>query len=70
VLTSGRYSRDDLLQLAAAADPGFDRAMFAASLGALDQISDAAFAPYGVDTASVQRLRRRFAEWRSALTQQ
>ena len=67
VLNSGRYSGDQLLQLAEAADPGFDRAMFANVLGALDQISDAAFAPYGVDAPRVEGLRQRFAEWRHEL---
>jgi hypothetical protein len=38
-------------------------------LGALDQISDAAFAPYGVDPTNVQRLRHHFADWRSRLEQ-
>jgi hypothetical protein len=68
VLASGRYSGGQLLQLAETADSGFDRAMFADTLGALDQISDAAFAPYGVDAAAIQRLRQRFADWRKELT--
>src|SRR4029453_12344590 len=54
VLASGRYTRDQLLLLTEAADPGFDRATFADVLGALDQISDAAFVPYAVDTASIR----------------
>jgi hypothetical protein len=62
VLVSGRYSSERLLQLAETADPGFDRAMFADVLGALDQISDAAFAPYGVDASAIQGLRKRFAD--------
>ncbi|WP_199515620.1 nucleotidyl transferase AbiEii/AbiGii toxin family protein [Nucisporomicrobium flavum] len=70
VLASGRYSCEQLLQLAEAADPGFDRAIFADTLGALGQISDAAFAPYGADAPAIQRLRQRFATWRSELTQQ
>jgi hypothetical protein len=54
---------------AEAADPGFHRAIFALALGALDQISDAAFASYGVDPTNVQRLRSQFADWRSRLEQ-
>ncbi|BAL86010.1 hypothetical protein AMIS_7900 [Actinoplanes missouriensis 431] len=38
-------------------------------LGAADQISDAAFAPYGVDTESIRALRQRFAEWQKELRQ-
>jgi hypothetical protein len=67
VLDSGRYSGDQLLRLAEAADPGFDRATFANVLGVLDQISDAAFAPYGVDASGVQSMRQRFAGWRHEL---
>lgn len=37
ILASGRYSRERLLELAAAADDGFDRHMFADALGALTQ---------------------------------
>jgi hypothetical protein len=49
ILASGRYSRRRLLDLAAAADPGFDLRMFASALGALTQITGAAFAEYGHD---------------------
>jgi hypothetical protein len=43
---SGRYTREQLLELAAEADHGFDRLLFADALGALTQITDAAFAEY------------------------
>ena len=70
VLASGRYSSEQLLQLAESADGGFDRAMFADTLGALDQISDAAFTPYGADAPAIERLRQRFADWRNRLSRQ
>jgi hypothetical protein len=66
-ITTGRYSRERLLQLAAQTDPGFDDALFADALGALAQITDAAFAEYDVKPATVTDLRRRFAEWRRLL---
>lgn len=68
-LAGGRYSGERLIQLAEAADPGFDRAMFADALGALDQISDAAFTPYGAGPSDIQRMRERFAAWRAELKQ-
>ena len=40
-ITSGRYTREQLLELAAEADHGFDRLLFADALGALTQITDA-----------------------------
>jgi hypothetical protein len=67
VLASGRYSVEQLLRLAEAADPGFDRAMFARVLGALDQISDAALTPYGVDAAAIKAMRERFVQWQAEL---
>jgi hypothetical protein len=47
-LMSGRYTREQLLELAAEADHGFDQLLFAEALGALTQITDAAFAEYPV----------------------
>lgn len=67
VLASERYSSNRLLELAEAADSGFDRAMFSRALGALDQISDDAFAPYDVDRHAIVVLRQRFAQWREEL---
>lgn len=43
-VTSGRYTREQLLELAAEADRGFDRLLFADALGALAQITDTPFA--------------------------
>jgi hypothetical protein len=67
ILASGRYSRERLLELAAAADDGFDRYMFADALGALTQITDAAFTEYGVSPEDITGLRHRFAAWRNDL---
>lgn len=66
-LMSGRYTREQLLELAAAADRGFDPLIFADALGVLTQVTDAAFAEYGTDPAVITDMRRRFAEWRREL---
>jgi hypothetical protein len=66
-ITSGRYTREQLLDLAAEADHGFDRLLFADALGALTQITDAAFAEYRVPADSVTHMRHRFADWRRQL---
>jgi hypothetical protein len=66
-VTTGRYTRERLLQLAAQADAGFDRAMFADALGALTQITDEAFAIYHLSAAETKAMRRRFADWRDHL---
>ena len=58
---SGRYTREQLLELAAEADHGFDRLPFAEALGALTQITDAAFAEYRADPGMVADMRHRFA---------
>lgn len=67
ILASGRYTRERLLELAAAADPGFDLQMFASALGALAQITDAAFTEYGTPAEHLSAMRNRFAEWRTSL---
>jgi hypothetical protein len=67
VLLSGRYSREQLLELAAEADRGFDRLIFADALGALTQITDVAFAEYRTDPDTIADLRHRFAQWRHEL---
>jgi hypothetical protein len=46
---------------------GFDRLLFADALGALTQITDAAFAEYGTDPGMIADMRNRFAQWRRGL---
>ena len=64
---SGRYTRERLLELAADADHGFDRMLFADAPGALTQITDAAFAEYRADPVMIADMRHRFAQWRRDL---
>jgi hypothetical protein len=66
-IQSGRYSRERLLELAAAADSGFDRAMFAQALGSLQNITDADFDMYGWTREELAGMRSRFADWRAVL---
>jgi hypothetical protein len=66
-ITSGRYTREQLLELAAQADHGFDRLLFADALGALTQITDTAFAEYRTDPGAIGDMRHRFAQWRQEL---
>lgn len=66
-ITSGRYTREQLLELAAEADHGFDPMIFADALGALTQITDAAFAEYEIDPSAISDMRHRFAQWRQQL---
>lgn len=66
-ITSGRYTREQLLELAANADLGFDRMLFADALGALPQITDAAFGEYRTSPAGVTDMRHRFAQWQREL---
>jgi hypothetical protein len=64
---SGRYTREQLMELAAEADHGFDHLLFADALGALTQITDAAFAEYRTDPSVIADMRHRFAQWRREL---
>ena len=67
VLRSGRYGREDLLRLAAEADPGFDRVQFATALAAIDRFPDGEFTVYGLSRQQVIRLREGFRSWASEL---
>jgi len=58
-----------LLDLAAAADAGFDHRMFAAALSALRQITDADFDLYDIPPAELPAMRERFAQWGAELIQ-
>ncbi|MQY29835.1 nucleotidyl transferase AbiEii/AbiGii toxin family protein [Nocardia aurantia] len=68
ILVSGRYTRDQLLTIAAEHNPGFDPNMFAESLSYLQRIPDRDFTPYGVSTATIAAMRQRFADWEQQLT--
>jgi hypothetical protein len=69
-LISGHFTREQLMALAANADSGFDPRMFAHALGALAQITDAAFAEYGAGPDQISALRRRFTQWREEILKQ
>ncbi|WP_197038619.1 nucleotidyl transferase AbiEii/AbiGii toxin family protein [Herbidospora cretacea] len=67
-LSSGRFTRERLLELAGSRDLGFDRAVFGQMLSALDLYPDSEFLAYGLSEADTRRLGEQFAEWRKALT--
>ncbi|MEV6299468.1 nucleotidyl transferase AbiEii/AbiGii toxin family protein [Actinoplanes sp. NPDC051861] len=66
-IQSGRYTREKLLELAEAADGGFDRARFAEAIGSLRRITDADFDFYGVTLEELTAVRARFEDWRTDL---
>lgn len=66
-IQSGRYSRKRLLDLAAAADAGFDHTFFADALASLRQITDSAFDDYGIKAADLAAMRLRFDHWGAQL---
>ncbi len=66
-ITSGRFSRDNLLRLAKQSDGGFDQRMFADVLTEAQKIGDDKFAQYGVYGRDLDDLRARFADWRAEL---
>jgi hypothetical protein len=59
-----RYTREQLLDLAANADHGFDRLLFADTLGALTQITGTAFTEYRAEPSTITDMRHPFAQWR------
>ncbi len=66
-LTSGRYTRDRLCELAEQADSGFDRRILADLFGMLERYPDRRFAAYGADSTQITAMRKRFRQWREQL---
>lgn len=66
-IVSGRYSMDQLCDLAHEADSGFDRQLFASMLGQIERLDDEDFTEYGVKAEDVGALRQRVATWRTTL---
>ena len=67
ILASGRYTRDDLLTLAASHDPGFDPFWFAEALTVIDRLSARLFEPYGLTPDEVALLKERMRQWARAI---
>ncbi|MGR3936868.1 nucleotidyl transferase AbiEii/AbiGii toxin family protein [Streptomyces sp. BRA346] len=66
-LLDAGYTRDQLMALAAQNDAGFDRRMFADSLGRIQRYSDKQFAAYDLDADQAAAIRATFAEWQQQL---
>jgi Nucleotidyl transferase AbiEii toxin, Type IV TA system len=62
-ITSGRYTLDQLCDLAHQADAGFDRRLFAAMLARIDRLDDEDFTGYDVDADYIAALRGRVNGW-------
>ena len=63
VLSSGRYTEEELLRLAADHDPGFDRLLFAEALAAIDRLPGTLFQPYDLAVDDVSGLKDRMNGW-------
>jgi hypothetical protein len=68
ILDSGKYDKATLLNLAAATDAGFDRALFAQALTAADRFPDEEFARYGLTAEQISALRDILHRWVGELT--
>jgi hypothetical protein len=63
VLADGRFTGDELLRMAADHDPGFDAAMFAEALRAVQRLPASAFEPYKLTSDEVEALTVRLLGW-------
>jgi hypothetical protein len=70
IVTSGRFTRTKLQELAASRDAGFDLGVLADMLAVIDIYPDAEFSAYGLQDQEIRQMRGRFANWRSELLQQ
>jgi hypothetical protein len=66
-VTTGRYSREQLLVLAEQADAGFDPRTLADLFAVLERYPDRRFAAYGAQPGQVRAMRERFRRWRIEL---
>lgn len=64
---TGRYTHDQILDLAEQADAGFDRRILADLFGMLERYPDRRFAAYGAEPGHIKTMRERFALWREEL---
>ncbi len=67
IVTSGRFSRIMLQELAASRDAGFDLRVLADMLAVIDIYPDAEFSGYGLGAEQIEQMRERVAEWRTDL---
>jgi hypothetical protein len=67
ILASGRYTRQQLLDIAAGHNPGFSPHMFAESLSYLRDIPDREFVAYGASGELITAMRLAFADWEDEL---
>jgi nucleotidyltransferase AbiEii toxin of type IV toxin-antitoxin system len=66
-ITRGRYTPDELCTLAADADAGFDRQLFAQMLGSITRFDDQDFIDYGLEPSDVAAMRDRIRGWQTQL---
>lgn len=67
-ITTGRYTPEQLCDLAEQADAGFDRHVLAEVFALLERYPDRRFSAYARTQDDIDALRARFAAWRAALT--
>ncbi|WP_053208201.1 nucleotidyl transferase AbiEii/AbiGii toxin family protein [Jiangella muralis] len=64
---SGRFTDEELLQLARDHDDGFDARMFAAQLDRISHIHTDEVSEYGVDVSALEGIARRLQVWATSL---
>lgn len=67
ILTSGRYTRQRLPDLAADHDPGFNRLLFSEALDAIDRLPASLFEPYEVHPSGATAIAQRMHGWASEI---
>ncbi|GAA4993044.1 hypothetical protein GCM10023205_77140 [Yinghuangia aomiensis] len=68
LVAGGHYTRDELLDLVAERDAGFDRAVFAQMLAGIHRYKDEDFLRYGIDHDTLRRTRAQITAWHDHLT--
>jgi hypothetical protein len=64
---SGRYTDEQLLDLATEHDPGFERPMFASLLARVRDLTEVEVIEYGVSPDQLTQVKQRLADWSTQL---
>ncbi|MBF4609473.1 hypothetical protein [Curtobacterium sp. VKM Ac-1393] len=64
---SGRFTDEQLLQMAETCDDGFDRATYATQLRQVSRVRDGRFADHGTSGPELAALRKRILDWANTI---
>ena len=68
ILDSGRFTKEELMRLAAESDAGFSKGWFAEAMAGVDRFDDDEFLGYGIDLSIIAHVRETMRAWSAELS--